>query len=282
MSRLLVLYVLAGCNQLLGLDQTYTAAQDIDGDHVLDVDDNCPAVANPDQADRDRDGVGDACDGCVEQAGGPMHDEDGDRRWDGCDVCPSIADFQADADGDGVGDVCENFAPSTRLLFDGFGELSDEWIADAPWQLVGDSVAPVQPLALRDLGLEHRDLMLTEPLWSIRAGYAAKERWQSGDRFGIVLRDQSGGEVASCMITCATTCSVLAAVPDVPSYAAPVEAMPLARLTFFVVPGYSGIACGVEGSPPSYVALTAPIGGTPTFVATPAIHLAYVDIVEQR
>ena len=37
---------------------------DLDGDGVADGDDNCPTVANADQADVDGDGVGDACDPC--------------------------------------------------------------------------------------------------------------------------------------------------------------------------------------------------------------------------
>jgi len=37
-------------------------AADTDGGGVLDLDDNCALVANPDQADADRDFAGDACD----------------------------------------------------------------------------------------------------------------------------------------------------------------------------------------------------------------------------
>ncbi len=58
---------------------------DSDLDAVLDCDDNCPLLANSDQADFDGDGYGDLCDNCP---------------W-----LPN-AD-QADSDGDGVGDVCD-------------------------------------------------------------------------------------------------------------------------------------------------------------------------------
>src|SRR3954470_19181728 len=37
---------------------------DTDGDGVLDVDDNCPFVANADQVDEDGDHIGDPCDPC--------------------------------------------------------------------------------------------------------------------------------------------------------------------------------------------------------------------------
>jgi Tol biopolymer transport system component len=71
---------------------------DADGDGITDAEDNCPSVANADQADADGDGVGDACD----------LDNDNDGLDDAADNCPLIANFdQADADADGIGDACD-------------------------------------------------------------------------------------------------------------------------------------------------------------------------------
>ncbi len=47
-------------------------AVDQDGDGVPDESDNCPLVANPEQADTDGDGIGDACDACPID---PLNDE---------------------------------------------------------------------------------------------------------------------------------------------------------------------------------------------------------------
>ncbi len=58
---------------------------DTDGDGVPDASDNCPSVANPDQADGDADGVGDLCDNCP----------------------TTFNPDQADADLDGIGDACD-------------------------------------------------------------------------------------------------------------------------------------------------------------------------------
>ncbi len=104
---------------------------DDDGDGVPDDQDNCPDVANADQADGDGDGAGDACDGCPDDAGkleggvcgcGVADDDsDGDGVPDCEDNCPDdpgkleggicgcgVADD--DSDGDGVPD-CEDNCP---------------------------------------------------------------------------------------------------------------------------------------------------------------------------
>src|SRR5439155_24857451 len=64
--------------------------RDSDGDGIEDVDDNCAAVANPNQADLDRDGVGDACDNCPTVANPTQADSDGDGIGDACDSIPGL------------------------------------------------------------------------------------------------------------------------------------------------------------------------------------------------
>src|SRR5437867_3444974 len=48
-----------------GVTDIVAICRDQDGDGVCDADDDCPQVANPDQADADGDGIGDACDHCT-------------------------------------------------------------------------------------------------------------------------------------------------------------------------------------------------------------------------
>ena len=72
---------------------------DDDTDGVADLADNCPRIANADQANPDADARGSACDS----------DDDDDGRTDGDDNCPSVANpLQEDFDQDGVGDACND------------------------------------------------------------------------------------------------------------------------------------------------------------------------------
>lgn len=96
-------------------------ADDLDGDAVLDAEDNCPNVFNPPlliepgvQPNADGDANGDACDPC------PLDntdtctfidadDMDDDGVSNGADNCIRLANGdQADADSDGKGDACDS------------------------------------------------------------------------------------------------------------------------------------------------------------------------------
>ena len=119
---------------------------DADLDGVADDQDNCPRTLNRDQRDADDDGVGDACDNCptvanANQAGGDIGDACRDTRdldedgvIDAMDNCPRIANAeQRDLDDDGVGNACDNCGevPNNNQLdsdSDGRGDACDELV----------------------------------------------------------------------------------------------------------------------------------------------------------
>jgi hypothetical protein len=59
---------------------------DSDNDGIPNVQDNCPNIANPDQADSDGDGVGDVCDNCVNVSNPDQLDTDHDGKGDACET----------------------------------------------------------------------------------------------------------------------------------------------------------------------------------------------------
>jgi streptogramin lyase len=86
--------------QGLALDQAPSPAPlDSDNDGVLEAVDNCPELANADQADFDSDGVGDVCDG----------DFDGDGLLNTADNCRLVPNAdQTDTNSDGYGNLCDS------------------------------------------------------------------------------------------------------------------------------------------------------------------------------
>lgn len=86
-----------------------TCSGDDDGDGIENFHDNCPSVANADQADLNDDGRGDVC----------PSDDDLDGILDQDDNCPYVPNpEQEDFDGDLLGDVCD----SNSLLADAGGD----------------------------------------------------------------------------------------------------------------------------------------------------------------
>lgn len=95
---------------------TGAARVDTDGDGVIDLDDNCPAVPNVDQEDTNLDGQGDACD----------TDDDGDGAPDTQDNCPLVSNTdQLDTDGDQAGDACDPDRDG-----DGIADTGDNCVSD--------------------------------------------------------------------------------------------------------------------------------------------------------
>jgi ABC-type branched-subunit amino acid transport system substrate-binding protein len=132
----------------MDMDDGDSGAPDGDGDGISDADDNCPDVANADQADADGDDVGDACDNCADTANPDQTNSDGDSHGDACDNCPQDDnEEQIDVDLDEIGDICDDdigtpcasnaeCTGETDLCVDGFcQELLDDNCID----VVGDN-----------------------------------------------------------------------------------------------------------------------------------------------
>jgi hypothetical protein len=109
-----------------------SSPSDQDGDGVPDASDNCPAVANSDQANSDGDSAGDACDNCT------------------------LADNEAqrDTDGDGYGNLCDSdFNNDCVVNFVDLGILKSVFFTPDPdADLNGDGVVNFVDLGIHKSG----------------------------------------------------------------------------------------------------------------------------------
>jgi hypothetical protein len=103
------------------------------------LDGGSPDVGSPDAppgtVDTDRDGIPDDRDNCPTIANTDQANEDGDSSGDACDLCPQISDNGADSDGDHIGDACDPNpgVADTVLLFSGFDAGLPAWSRSAHW-----------------------------------------------------------------------------------------------------------------------------------------------------
>ena len=104
--------------------QEDNAVVDADGDGISDADDNCPNIANADQADNDGDTLGDVCDS----------DDDNDGVSDEQDAFPTNPNETVDTDGDGIGNNADTDD-------DGDGQLDDDETACGSNPLLASSKA---------------------------------------------------------------------------------------------------------------------------------------------
>ena len=165
----------AGCTQTFGLDSAHD--DDRDGDHIPDVSDNCPDVANHDQSRHDlSDPRGDACRVCTTD---DPTDSDGDGIPDTCDGCdnrlpdtnhngiPDACENPHDEDGDGVPDLVDNCPavanPDQADTTEGMGGGPGGGMPDGVGDLCDDSIA--RDNQLFDSFAERNQLWLTSGEW---------------------------------------------------------------------------------------------------------------------
>ena len=124
--------VCAPSEVMIGINETgrIICAADTDGDRVLDPYDNCPYIANADQADEDNNGIGDQCEylTTVTCDGLPSDDSNVCSGRGVClltDVCVCDDDFEGDLCENEIRDSCFGIDYQASNVCSGNGTCSD-------------------------------------------------------------------------------------------------------------------------------------------------------------
>jgi hypothetical protein len=108
--------------------------------------------------DRDGDGIPNATDNCPDLANADQANEDGDKFGDVCDPCPiEMNDTPTDPDGDGVADGCDphpNLPGDKIAAFSGFASG-----VPSTWQVVGTVAAGTGEIALTTVAGNHTSVV---------------------------------------------------------------------------------------------------------------------------
>ena len=143
---------------------------DTDEDGLFDDEDNCPEIANEDQADFDVDGLGDVCD----------DDDDNDSVIDIEDNCPKIVnEDQTDFDADGFGDICDDDDDN-----DSVADKNDECTAlVSDFELVNENGCSMNNVLndLRVLTLEGKNTKELEKAISSLEAALDPANWENGN-----------------------------------------------------------------------------------------------------
>jgi hypothetical protein len=151
-GNLFVTASLAAANVTTGnvLANAVVGTGDLDGDGVPDASDNCPTVANANQADTDGDLVGDACDNCVNVANPRVTPNDATflaaNQW------ATLTGSQRDDDHDGYGNKCDGKFPGVTGSLVGPADLTQFRTANGKSR-TGDNCGTTgtRPCAIFDL-----------------------------------------------------------------------------------------------------------------------------------
>lgn len=156
------------------------------------------APTEPDPDDLDGDGILNAQDNCPRRYGLSQHDEDGDGIGDDCDVCPMVVDpdqrdqgeIDAHAFADGVGDACDvrpALGGDKLREFHSFEtDTTPSWVG-AGWAIAGDRAS-----ALGDARWQHAR---PQQGGSLVAQLTVESiAWRTGDASLSVIVDGDGRE----------------------------------------------------------------------------------------